>query len=185
MEESERSYQIPISRTDSDKSIRWKTDPEEVIQEIAHLLRGDSYDNFEDLWIENTDDTARLCNDYGIKAITTYLRGFLNKNLVLSNLDKEMVNKIAMEAGLIITDLIYDSYDRFEIRKENCPIVISIVDNNVYATLCRARDGFFTKHLTTTQRYIQHSNILTEEKTKEKRKLMPNIFGKWGGGNEE
>ena len=183
MEENEMMDKIsrmPGFRQD-DQTTRYKIDSEDTINEISHLLNGDTWNNSEEKWDINKDKSRRLCNALGNKTLTTYLRAFLNKNLVLTNLDHEIILKIAMEAADKIADLIYTSYDIFEIKKENAAIIHSMIDNNCFATLRRSKDGFFTDHLSTTQRYIEQSNISTQEKSK---KPSLSIFG-WGSNKDD
>lgn len=173
----------PLRKQENDKTIRWKIDPDDVIQEIAHFLRGDTFNDNTGEWDENkSKKNHRLCNDEGIRTFTTYLRAYLNKNIILSNYDQKMINKVAMENALNVIKLIYTSYDKFDIDKRNFDMILSMIDNNVYATLLRAKEGFFVNHLSTTQRYIEQSSIQTHDKANEKKKIIPNIFG-WGGGN--
>tara|TARA_R100000789_G_scaffold58051_1_gene56053 strand:+ start:295 stop:858 length:564 start_codon:yes stop_codon:yes gene_type:complete len=175
---------FPIQeRRENEQTTRWKVEPEDVIRDIAHMLNGDVYDGYNDMWIINTEKANMLCNEFGNRTFITYLRSFLNKNLILSNIDNEMINKIALKAADNTADLIYTSYDTFDINKVNAAIIHSMIDDNVYATLRRAKDGFFTDHLSTTQRYIEQSNVTTEQRQKSKGKL-PSVFGNWGTKEE-
>ena len=85
-----------------------------------------------------------------------------------------------MENGLSVVRFIYMTYDKYNIKKENFDVIVNLIDNNVYATLLRAKEGFFVEHLSTTQRFIQQSNISTTERDNSPKKLMPNVFGSWG-----
>ena len=170
----------PFQRQDDSASLIWKVDPEDVIDEIIHYLRGDFWDNDNRKWIINKDKERRLCNDIGIAAIEATLRGCLNKNLILTNLDQDMINKMALENALNFIRLLYTSWERFDIKRENLTLILQIIDTNVYATLRRSKEGFFVNHLSTTQRYIEQSNI-TNQETGEKKRFLPNIFGQWGG----
>ena len=254
-------YAFPLPRKqESDKTIRWKIDPEDVIKEIIHYLRGDYFDD-EDLtwkpqgfiyyfkvqapvWIhqnivnleaeghlrfdtsfysdktltgsysiseitsfnllisffdqskkqlkkEKSKETItysikksepqRMVNEIGLRVISTRLRSYLNKNVILSNFDNEMIKRMALENSIDIIKLLYMSYDKFAIEKSNLTNVLRIIDINVYASLLRAKEGFFVDHLSTTQRYIEQSNINTENKSKDKKKILPNLFGNWKG----
>jgi hypothetical protein len=184
MEHEEQYYPMPQHRQDdSNRTTKWKVDPEDVISEIGHNLRGDVFNEYDQEWTVNDGTNPKLCNEKGTKAFTAYLRSFLNKNVILSNYrDDEIIRKIAMEAALTVNDLIYTRYDAFEIDKEDCRSILLMIDNNIYATLLRAKDGFFTNHLSTTQRYIEQSNVTTQDR-ETKKKFMGNPFN-WKGNEE-
>lgn len=166
-------------RTDDSQTIIWKIDPEDVIDEIAHYLRGDTWDSKENNWKTNKDKERRLCNELGISVFTSHLRGVLNKNIILSKMDEDMINKMAVDNALTVIKLIYTCYDKFDIKKQNFGVILQIMDTNVYATLRRSLDGFFVNHLSTTQRYIEQSRIGGSEPTEQKKKGIFSVLG-WG-----
>lgn len=256
-----QNYDFPSpKRQDSDKTIRWKVDPDDIIDEIVHYLRGDrfdvdamewkpqgyvyyfkikapewvhkgllsaenqglvrydkgafynsktgegaytlfdsvSFDNFNSILSQanekkaegeqilvnmEKDEPQRLVNETGLRVISANLRGFLNKNIVLSNFDAEMINKIALNAGLNIVKLLYTSHDKFGIKKENLSIIVGIIDINTHATLLRAKEGFFTHHLSTTERHIEHENVTLQDKPLTQKKGFFNLFTGWGKDN--
>lgn len=237
------SYFAP-PRQESDKTTKWKIDPEDVISEITHYLKGDFFDKNEQSWkplgavyeffIKSTPEIHqelikadnngllrfetvfvdknidegqytltdiqsfnelisfletnkiiyrfekkephRMINDTGLRVITTRLRTYLNKNVILSNLSDEMILKMALENALETSKLIFMAHDKYGIKKENFSTVLRILDTNVYTALMRAKFGFFVNHLSTTQRYIEQSNVTSENISKEQKKTMPNLF---------
>lgn len=176
MDTQEQITRMPQFRTGDDgKTIRWKVDPEDTIDEICHFLNGDSWDNEEEKWVVNRNPDLMLVNSRGIRAIETKLRSVLNKNVVLSNLEEEMINQIAMNSAINMIKLIYTSHDQFAIDKKNFDLVIEIIDNNVYSALRRAARGLTLNHLSTTQRYIEQSSMIATEKEK-KGGMFPSVF---------
>ena len=276
-------YPITRNQNQSDKTIKWKIEPDDVINDIIHYLRGDIYDendmewkpqgfiyNFKvfcPMWVHNRimglesegflkfdncsyirssqegfysiydfkreikdndeqkimlvnsynniinlleeckttiestkyadenkkeiflysferQEPQRMVNETGLRVIATNLRGYLNKNIILSNFQTdEMINKIAMENAIEMCKLLYTSYDKFNIKKENFSTIVRVIDVNVYASLLRAKDGFFVHHLSTTERHVEHENVTLQNKPLEKKSFLPNIFGNWGSSN--
>lgn len=250
---------FPIPRQqDNEQTIKWKIDPEDVIQEIIHYLRGDTWDDNNNEWSNqgyifkitihcppwfhlnlfnaeveqkikfdkseyNNDseignyiisdnvsyekiikyinevnldlkqrkqrkkikfeskklEPQRLINENGLRVISTNLRGYLNKNIILSNLDNEMIKRIALENAKQIILLIFTTYDKYDIKRENFSTILRIIDVNIYSALLRAKDGFFVNHLSTTHRYIESNTLTQQEKKKERNSIVPNIFGSW------
>ena len=283
MDEQEQipRFEYPVNRRDdSYKTIKWKIDPEEVINDLAHYLRGDVFDEINLAWksqgfiynfriiapiwvheeiisleenkvikydiasynkqtkegyysfrdyeqevsVENQEENIfinsfsifinnlrkcqeiinntryaevaekenieysfeknepqRLLNEIGIRMINTRLRGYLNKNIRLSNISEEMIRKIALENSISMVKLLFTSYDKFNIKKENLSTILDVIDVNVYAILTSAQDGMFIHHLSTTERHIEHENVTFQNKPLEKKKWLPSIFGNWGG----
>ncbi len=183
-EQPRSAYGFPLPRKaeESDRHNRWKIDPDDVIKEAIHQLRGDQWDEYDCKWIE--DKNSRLVNELGLKVISAKLRAVLNKNIILSNFEREMINRIAMQSAINMAKLIYMQYDKFEIERENFDTVFEIVDNNIYAALLRGKDGFFVNHLSTTQRYIEQSNITMQSRGDKRKSFVPSIFGNWGNKDE-
>ncbi|GAG25571.1 unnamed protein product, partial [marine sediment metagenome] len=154
-----------------------------VIDQARALIKKQKTKEKIDYTLTRTEP-QRMVNEAGLRVITTILRGYLNKNIILSNLDSNMINKVAMDNTLDIIRFIYMTYDKYEIKKENFSVIVNLIDNNVYSALLRAKDGFFVNHLSTTQRYIEQSSVTTQDKIKEKKKLLPNLFGNWGDRGE-
>lgn len=272
---------VPIvRRQESDQTIKWKIDPEDVITEIIHYLRGDIFDDkkgewkspegiyrfviqgpnwFHDLLLraqaekkieffgatynsrshfgdylvkdknsyENTislingsldniqrtrvelekkkakakdpekieiphediiysvqyEEPQRLVNEVGLRVITSNLRGYLNKNIILSNFEsEEMIRQMALDNALNMVNLIYTSHEKFGIKKEHFTSVLNVVDVNVFAALLRAHKGFFVNHLSTTERYIEQNVSSFQEQAADKKKGF-SLFGWLKGGN--
>ena len=171
---------MPNVQQDDGKTTRWKIDPEDVIDEIEHYLRGDNWDSLTGTWRKNKNDKLRLVNEEGISVITTHLRGVLNKNIILSNFDNEMILQIAKQNAHNVKDIIFTSYDKYEIKKENFSMILQLIDGNVYGALLRAKGGFFVNHLSTTQRYIEQNTLSMNNGEQKKKGILPNVFG-WGG----
>ena len=71
------AYPLP-RKQDSDKTVRWKIDAEDVIKEIVHYLKGDKWDDYTQKWLPNKDIRRRLCNELGVGILETHLIGVLN-----------------------------------------------------------------------------------------------------------
>ena len=95
-----------------------------------------------------------------------------------------MIKKIALNNAYNIINILYTSWDIFDIKKQNLSIILQLIDNNVYAALLRAKDGRTLDHLSTTQRYIEQSNVTMENKEKKKMNFVPSLFGNWGAKDE-
>jgi len=51
MENNEEYYPMPQHRQDdSNRTTKWKVDPEDVISEIGHNLRGDVFNEYDQEW---------------------------------------------------------------------------------------------------------------------------------------
>lgn len=184
--EGEQPYDpSPLNRATSfaqpqdTETIKWKVDPEEVIDEIVHYLRGDSWNNITNEWIYNQDKDRQLCNDKGLNVFSTHLRGVLNKNIILSNFSEDDIKILAKENAENIAKLIFMCCEEFGIKKQNFDVILQLIDNNVFSSLLRAKNGFFVHHLSTTQRHIEQQTSFISESEKKQPGALATVFGGW------
>jgi hypothetical protein len=91
---------------------KWTLDPNEILSDLQHDLRGEMYDKRRRMWIQVGD---RLLNDKGINTIISHCKTIINKNAFLSNLDDAYIHEIVLDLTNNLTILLFVNYDGWDI----------------------------------------------------------------------
>jgi hypothetical protein len=86
---------------------QWQLSPQDVIEYIEHSLRGEIWDSKEKVWKEKG---RRKMNEIGIQAIVGEVNDRVNKIVIMSNLDEDMINGWLWDLG---HDLAAEMFSRF------------------------------------------------------------------------
>jgi len=147
----------------------------DMIDEIEHKLRGETYDKKSGDWIQKYEPDL---NDQGINDILQMIHNFgPNKNVVLGNLTTEQINArcLTIFRKIAIYFLVYGNH--VGLRKEKRGTLLWDIIYTVHSSLTRSEFGKEARELSTASQRIEH--LLKEEKPKSDGLLNPfNIFRK-------
>jgi hypothetical protein len=161
------------SPIESDNS-RWEMDADDVFNVVERSLRGQAISKDGSKYIKVAEP---LCNEFGISHIMRYLRSHVNKNFILSNFTKQDINAMMTRLMRGFIKLLKSNYKEFDIQdKWQLDEIVSIFENNVFATFKRAEGGI--------ERKIRRDKYrLTESVNGNSQSSGFNPFAFFGGGN--
>ncbi len=126
---------------------RWQLELNDLLGQTEHILKGDvvAYEDGKRIWTKNPKPDENCLNDDGVRILMLDLQNYVNRHIILGDYEKEEINKIVLEYGKKLNDLIFMKYEEMgmdseEKRKEYRSIVLNIT-NLVYASYKRALDG--------------------------------------------
>lgn len=136
--------------------LKYQLDNYDIIEELEHLLRNEEPhmdpDTNELTWVTKKNQKA-LINESGISSINVLLKSRLTKVFILSALDDEYIEALSLGVANNMIDLLYENWDEFAIRDNaTASLIVSLVTDTVFATLCKGRYGKYLDFLKTTQR---------------------------------
>lgn len=159
--EEEKKFLQPTAFSDahSKNLIVFTLDPEEVIDEISHRLKGEETNSDGDWFFP--EHATPLVNEQGIKIILTILRSHLPKNQTLANLKRNDIIRMARSIRLNIIEIIHEGWEKFGILDNEsseepdlsiCDQIVLLIDHNIFSNLTRAEDGAESKLIRTVYR---------------------------------
>jgi phosphopantothenate synthetase len=86
-----------------------------------------------------------LLNDMGVHRLKTILRGILDTNTILSNLEDDSICDICVEMGETIIWLIAEKHTEYGVDISDRDLIVDIITRIVYTTLKRAQAGLERK----------------------------------------
>ncbi len=119
---------------------RLKLVTEETLKDIENNLRGVDWDAQRNKWHKVREP---LMNDKGINAImTNIVKPTVCKEIMLSHLEKQYIDNMAVQFEDNLADLMFANFDEFELKsKQNMNNITDWVGNMVYCALRRALKG--------------------------------------------
>lgn len=136
--------------------VKWLIETTEPINELERTLKGKILkgykENNEPVYKE--DKTLRLMNDRGVNEVMTFLRP-LNKMVILSNFTEDDIRMITLSNVQNFIDLIEQRCKEWEVEESNLDTVLMLVENAVFATLRRAKDGNALEFLKMTTKHVE------------------------------
>jgi hypothetical protein len=163
----------------TDDMIRWGLVAEDIILEMAHDLRGDTYNEETKKWTENTEEKKMLCNGYCINKVSAILRFHIGKNTYLSNIEKDEMDRILFFLGCDMAELVYCEFENLGIKKQDMNMVLFGVLNLCEFGIRRAIGEGERKYIQTIRAVIE--KVMGGEDKKDEGIKMPRFFGGGGG----
>lgn len=172
--EEERSKNLGQSSTafggvDTQNLVEWQLDFKKEILDIERLLRkqvikrkDDGQGGVNEVY-EDPKQSEQLFNERGVQAILELLRWYLNKNIILSNYDAEMIAIRVKQFAHALRRLIFLNYKEFGLdtkykQKHYETIVMKLVDV-VEASYNRALAGGERESLRTARMVTQNQPL--------------------------
>ena len=122
-------------------------DDEETIERILLSLQSKYISQDKDGNIITLSFGEPLINDEGIAIIRSILSAILNKVSKLSKYTIEWVNEYMKNFVWNLTALLTINREKFNVRIENIPIIISLIEAPVYSSLVRGVSNISDKEL--------------------------------------
>lgn len=148
-----------------DNLIQWQLDLSEELERIEHILRGDVIrhnNEGKEMWMEQTDDSLKPFNEYGVQLIMNIINFYLNRNTVLSNYSEEMIDWKIKDLGDEIADMIFMKYEKMGMdtmeKKKLYPMIVREILDTVHSAYLRALHGGERESLRTARHVTQAIN---------------------------
>ena len=152
-------YDTPIRTTETapryelDPTIhKWMFTNEDVLREIEKSLRGQTYNRKKRQWEQTRNP---LINDEGINMILYILRPYTSTIFSFSDFEKEDIRIIMLQFMQDLIPLLATESDTFGIDENHLSMIKRIVEDTVYATLRKAKDGMSLGFLRDTQKTVE------------------------------
>lgn len=132
---------------------RWQQDLADELQSLKHDLRRE-YKNKEGAWVQ-IPGTMPLLNEMGLHPIMNLVKVYFTRNLIMSNLDQHIINRIMLG---MVRDLVIHlgaNYERYEVDFHDLTLVVRLVKDRVEPTLYRCFNNGERKYLNTIQKRIE------------------------------
>lgn len=149
-----------------------------IKEEIFHLLRQDTYiPNSIDgiFWKELEKKEERILSDWGIKRIMQIIGFYINKNVLMTNLDDKQINKMMFKLMVNLNELLLLNYEKlFDMPSiEECKKII------IYRISEKIEIENFSKEFLINKNSINYEDILKSLKVnveEEVEKIRREIF---------
>lgn len=148
--------------------LQFQVDNEEIIDKIKHTVLQEHPVPQADgtvAW-QNLTNESPMVNEIGLYSVLSKLRARMTKVFALSDFEEEIIDNMTLSlCDEIIYDL-RDNWDRYEVRSPSSATAItSLVVDNYYAMLRKAKKGLYLKFLKTSQ-IVQESSVFREDSKK-------------------
>lgn len=178
-----------FEKEDETNILKWILDIEEDMQTIEHLLRGDvpKRDNDGNEFWEDCPKDERLMSERGVREILKIIRGYLTKNIFLSNFSEEEIKIRCNQFGNRLNNFFHNNYeilgwDTID-KMKHYELIFGWLLDIVEAAYLRALNGFTLRQIGTKTSIIQN---IDENKSQ----VYPGSLGKkknfnpfsWFGG---
>lgn len=180
-------------KEERDDLTRWQQDLDEDLQKLRYNLMNYTFNFEKQTWGAETqlviDEDGNekevpippLLNKFGIAKTTSVVKQYLNRNVMMSNLSLQIINRIMLGfSETLILDLgqNYDNYDPDRIRRHlpenDLKLVLKLLQDTVEPTLYRALDNGERKYLNTTHKHIE---AFTDQQQPQKKGLFNRLGG--------
>ena len=170
---------------DSDEVTKWQLSTEKQLQKLEQYLSGRIYDPKSNQYI-TVDGVGPMMNNLGIRYTLFTLRGLLDKNTGLSDIDDAHCLSITRSITLAYLNNMILNLDKYCIKVSDIPAIKRIFQANSYLLLRRAVDGG-ERELIKTIRKEQYVMREQDMNNNQKKGFWSNILpSNWnnGGRNE-
>lgn len=144
-----------FQKEEQENVVKWILDIEEDMQTIEHLLRGDVPKRTADgneYW-ESCPEDEKVMSDRGVRECLKIIRGYLTKNVFLSNFSEEDIKLRCFQFGTRLNNFFRNNYEIFgwttPEKRKHYEIVFGWLLDMVEAAYYRALNGFTLKSIGT------------------------------------
>lgn len=179
--------QPPLQNQLNEGLLQYQLEADEIIDEFECLLLGKTkvFDNKTKRVKLVRDPASRpIISEIGMARIKTHLKSRLTKIYALSDFDEETIEKMTIDVGDNIIDMIEENWEVFEIKSSSdASLIVRNISDAVYSTLRKAHIGNYLKFLTTTSR-ISETHVgnqyppVANPKMKSGGSILSKIFGR-------
>jgi len=154
-------YPMPYNE---EANIIKQTDPKHIIEELKHVLRGEEFDEEKQAWVKVRKP---LLNEKGIRSIMTDIKGVVNQNTILSNLNEQEISNIIVNLGDTLRIKLSANRKEFDINKFELNTILFTILNMSYPALKRAYaqgERIWHKTISSEQRHV----VISPEESKKR-----------------
>lgn len=160
---NQQNYPVHLN---NENTIRYHTDPTEIIEEIEHILKNEyltiNPDTGEEEYIKPKGAKPLISND-GLQTLLIILRSKLTKIFSLSDFERFEIENILISTGDNIIFYIEDNWDTLEIPSiSHASIISNTIIDTVFATLKKSYQGKLLNHMRTIQT-VNESNVINQQ----------------------
>lgn len=149
-------------------ALKYTLDPEDAMKQLEHYLRAEVFDHDSGSWRPNEFNAKPLMTKEGINNYIGHLRGYINKDNVLSNVTLDQIKLIMRDVCKTMRMFLVLNQKRYEIDKKHFTTIYHTTENHIYMFLCRAKDNGERLRLM-SQMHIMEQNSRVEEVGRKKR----------------
>lgn len=151
----------------SEGLLQQQIDSSEIIEEIKNNLQGRFWNvnpKTGDRELSPPNPNLKLINEKGLARLSVELHGRINKIFMLSILEQESIEKLAVSFAKTINRALFEHWDEWEIPSTTAASQISgyIVDA-VFATLQKAYMGRYLRSISTSQTMSEVQHTLNQQ----------------------
>ncbi len=146
--------------------IQWQLELDNILERIQHLLEGSVIgldEKGNTTYIQPTDESLIILNDYGVKMIMNIISFYLNRNTILSNYKEERIQKILYDLGNKLADTIFINYEKMGLitmeKKSRYPLLVVNILNIIESSYLRALGGGERESLRTARMVNQTDSM--------------------------
>ena len=175
--DSNTSFSYPVEYPKKDPDLmKWQLATLDLIEEIKHELRCETYDEKLSQWIKQKG-VEPLVNDIGINGLVGFVSGLANKNTILSNLNEKDIYEIMIVLCDRIADHIFLNREKYAIKRDDMDMVFGKIEMFCYMSLMRAKDEGERSFL----KAIERRSEIYKMGEDQKKSILPGWLG-FGGG---
>ena len=155
---------------------RWLLDPESIIEELEHHLRGEykkKIDQNTIAWIK-TPDTVPILNERGIQAIIKSLQIRINRVTFMSNLEEKHIYDICLTLANDLTELLFNNSEEFGLNWQSAHqrVIIDEIMDFVFIALRKAYSEGERRHWRTIEKIFRRTNDVSDSMNLERKKKL-------------
>ncbi len=146
---SQTAQMSMFSRDYNNNLVQYQLDLTEELERIEHILRGHilkkNAQTKQEEWIDPPDDSFKPLNEYGVQLLMKIILFYLNRNLILSDYSKDMINYKMLNFSRELCKVMYLSHIEMGIVSDNqkrmFPMITREIVDLVHSAYLRAKDG--------------------------------------------
>jgi len=142
---------------------RWQQDLTGDLEDLEHDLKREY--KVDSKWVQ-IPGTKPLLNSYGLHPILNLVKVYFNRNLMMSNLTTDIINRIM---NGIVRDLVLHlgaNYERYNIDFHDLSLIIRLVKDRVEPTLYRCYNNGERAYLNTINKRVEAYSESTNPQAK-------------------
>jgi len=143
---------------------RWQQDLEDDVEALRHDLMNER--RTKDGWGLAYQDAKPLMTDEGTSKIISFIKRYLSRNLIMSNLDEYIITRIMRGLVTDITIHIAMNYKQYQLDVTDRSLVVRMIKDSIEPTLYRSFNNGERNYLNTINKRIETTNLSEREQKK-------------------
>jgi len=129
--------------------------------EVNEILDTLQYQLLCQEWDPTTESYRQLegvnpfINDRGVKEIMSFVRIYISRLTMLSNLGEEMIKRIVLDFEYDLSDIIFSKYEQYEVDLDYASMIVNMFGSTILCTLYRSLLGFEQEKMVNAVRTVE------------------------------